>query len=75
VAYGTTPALVSLAGFSVIRVDKDGNLMWQVSRVLCSFSNLECGQWEIEAHLATTPNGFIPRLGDDPVRLRVSGGS
>lgn len=59
-AYGVGAApIVVLAGFSVMRFDLDGNLLWQLSRALCYLPNLDCGKWEIEGHLARTANGFI----------------
>ncbi len=59
-AYGLTGApIVHLAGFSVLRFDLHGNLLWQTSRTLCTFHNYECGQWEIDGHLARTSNGFL----------------
>ena len=68
---GASPR-VTLAGFSVLRFDLHGNLMWQLSRELCTFNNLECGQWEIEGHLARTSNGVIVAGSgtkiDDPAR-------
>lgn len=59
-AYGLTGApVVHLAGFSVLRFDIHGNLLWQTSRTLCTFHNYECGQWEIDGHLARTSNGVL----------------
>jgi hypothetical protein len=59
-AYSASAApIVSVAGFSVMRFDITGKLLWQVSRTLCALPNVECGQWEIEGGLARTPNGFI----------------
>jgi hypothetical protein len=59
-AYSAGAAPVThMAGFSVMRFDVAGNLMWQLSRTLCSFNNLECGKFEIEGHLARASNGFV----------------
>jgi hypothetical protein len=59
-AYSAGAAPVThMAGFSVMRFDTGGNLLWQLSRTLCTLNNFECGKWEIEGHLARASNGFV----------------
>jgi|GEM_PF-7040862 len=58
-AYGQR-ASVDVAGFSIIRFDPLGNVLGQISKTLCSFSNFECGNFVLETGvLIQVSDGFI----------------
>jgi hypothetical protein len=41
-------ATANLAGFSILRFDPLGRVLRQISKTLCSFSNIECGNFQLE---------------------------
>src|SRR5216684_1537889 len=58
-AYGTR-LTANLAGFSILRFDTFGRVLGQVSKTLCSFSNIECGNFQLETGcLIPLVDGFI----------------
>ena len=53
-------ASVDLAGFSILRFDPLGNMLGQFSKTLCSFSGIECGNFELETGtLLPMIDGFL----------------
>jgi hypothetical protein len=46
-AYGLR-ATADTAGFTIVRFDPLGNVLGQISKTLCSFSRLECGNFQLE---------------------------
>src|SRR5205814_47607 len=58
-AYGGR-ATADTAGFSILRFDPLGNVVGQISKTLCSFSGLECGNFQLETgYLVPLADGFL----------------
>ena len=48
------------AGFTLVRTDAAGAIVWSRSRTLCTSAGAECGKYQIErGALARTPDGII----------------
>ena len=58
-AYGIRTT-ADTAGFSILRFDPLGNVLGQISKTLCSFSDLECGNFQLETgFLVPLIDGFL----------------
>jgi hypothetical protein len=58
-AYGIR-ATADTAGFSILRFDPLGKLLVQISKTLCSFSGIECGNFQLETGtLLPLIDGFL----------------
>lgn len=58
-AYGSR-GIVDTAGFTILRFDPLGNVVGQFSKILCSFNNFECGNFELETGtLLPMADGFL----------------
>jgi hypothetical protein len=58
-AYGIR-ATADTAGFSILRFDPLGKVLGQISKTLCSFSGIECGNFQLETgFLIPLIDGFL----------------